>query len=352
MNHENIEFHNTVEMEPAAAGGLAMRRFPRAVRSCLGQLGRMMSQDSSGCEIRFVTDAQNVRVSISSQPDYSAAPQHVSIFKGAFFHSLVPLTPGTVTHIHLSDVFGDMTRLFKSLKPEVRDTDYFAHNVWRILFGCYEASFHQLDTYGYTVRPPNASEKPKKRMLCYGSSITHGAITSAHHLSYIQQAARHLKADVFNQGLGGSCLCEPEMAGYLAGRSDWDWIVLELGVNMRDSFTPEVFEARSRYLIRTIIAAHPGKPVFLITIYPNAESACNAAAGSEIQSRQLAFDESLRATVRALNCSHLHLIEGHDVLTDYRGITRDLIHPGDYGHTEMGLNLAQKIQAIVGAGTV
>ena len=44
---------------------------------------------------------------------------------------------------------------------------------------------------------------------------------------------------------------------------------------------------------------------------------------------------------------HLHLIEGRDILTDYSGITTDLIHPGDYGHSEMGLNLARGMAAVL-----
>jgi lysophospholipase L1-like esterase len=352
MNYANLEFYSVVELESAAGGGLAMRRFPKAVREALSPLGRIVSQESAGCEIRFVTEAESLRLAVSVQPSplapYELNNLDLFIFKGAFFHSHVRLEPGKVNHIHLTDITGDVKKGFNSLKPAIRNTDYFSSDVWRVLFGRYAAVFHELDTYGYAVRPPLETEKPQRRMLCYGSSITNGALPTVYHLSHVQQAARHLKADVFNQGLSGACLCEPEMADYLAARDDWDLITLELGVNMRGTFTPEQFEQRARHLIGEIASAHPGKPVFLITVYPNAESPENAAESSELQARQSAYCEILRTIAAENRTGNLHLIEGADVLTDYSGMTKDLIHPGDYGHIEMGFNLARMIKAKVG----
>ena len=348
MIHQDIEFHNVVEVEPSTTGGVTLRRFPSEVRQSLCPLGRMVSQDTAGCEIRCVTEAPSLRLAIETQPfflaPYEMHGQDLLVFRGAFFHSRHIMEPGKVNHIHLMDMGHAEKNAFESLKPEVRATDYFSPNVWRFMLGRYNATFHELDTYGESHRPPQAEEKPRKRMLCYGSSITNGASPTMHHLCYVSQAARHLKVDAFNQGLSGSCQCEKEVADYLAEREDWDIITLELGVNMRGAFTPEEFQQRSRYLIERIIARHPDKPVVLITIYPNGQSIQNALEESEHQVKQLAFDTILRETVKELQHPQLHLVEGSDILTDYSGITKDLIHPGDYGHSEMGLNLAKFIQ--------
>ena len=45
--------------------------------------------------------------------------------------------------------------------------------------------------------------------------------------------------------------------------------------------------------------------------------------------------------------ANVHLIEGHDLLTDISGLTADLIYPGDYGMMEMGRNLADRLRPIV-----
>jgi hypothetical protein len=162
--HDNSELHNTVEIEPAAGCGVHLRRFPKAVRDCLSPLGRVVAQESAGCELRFVTDAESIRVAVSSLPSplapYELHNQDLFVFKGAFFHSHVRLEPGKLNHIHLADIGGAVENGFRSLRPDVQDTDYFAHRVWRILFGRYAAVFHELDTYGYAVRPPQPDELP------------------------------------------------------------------------------------------------------------------------------------------------------------------------------------------------
>lgn len=352
MNSEKVSFHNVLELDPAAGGGNLLRRFPKLVRGALSPLGRLVAQESAGCELRFVTEARNIRLALSSLPSalapYELHNNDVFIFKGAFFHSHFRLEPGRINYLQINDILGDTEGGFAGLKPEVRNSDYFSANVWRILFGRYAAIFHELETFGYPVRSPQAAEIPKRRMLCYGSSITNGASPTLYHLSYVQQAARHLKADVFNQGLSGSCWCEPEMADYLAARNDWDLITLELGINMRGVFTAAEFAARSNYLIKKVTDTHPNKPVFIITIYPNAQSPENALHGGVEQERQLAFDEILRAIKRDSKNPNLHLVEGGDILTDYTGMTKDLIHPGDFGHTEMGVNLAHAIRKKAG----
>jgi lysophospholipase L1-like esterase len=352
MIYGSIELHNTVELEPASGGGVHLCRFPKEVRDSLSPLGRMVALESAGCELRFVTEAENLRVAVSSLPS-TLAPwelhnQDVFIFKGSFFHSHLRLEPGKINHLNLVDIGGTVKKSFLTLKPGVRDTDYFSHHVWRVLFGRYPAVLHEVDTYGYPVRPPRPDELPKRRILFYGSSITNGASPTLYHLCYVQQAARHLQADALNQGLSGSCLCEPEIARYLAGREDWDVISLELGVNMREGFSVDEFRARSGGLIRQIIARHPAKPVFLTTIFPNGQSPENAIEDSDMQHKQEAFCQILRDTVEELGHPLLHLIEGREVFPDYSGITRDLVHPGDYGHMEMGRNLAQRIAALLG----
>ena len=353
MMDSNIEFHNTVELEPAAGGGVMLRRMPRAVRDVLSPLGRMVSQDSSGCEIRFVTEADSFRLAVSTQSSclapFEPSGQDLVIFKGAYHHSTLRLEPGKINHLHITDIGGLTRTAFLGVKPEVRDTAYFPHKVWRVLFGRYAAAFHELDTFGYPVRPPTATERPPKRLLCYGSSITNGASPSLYSLCYAQLTARLLGMDLLNQGLSGSCWCEPEVADYLTARDDWDVMTLELGVNMRLAFSPEQFRARCRYLLERLIARHPGKPLALITIFPNAHHPALATADSDTLRSRVAFDEALRALHAELRHPNLHLIEGADLLRDPSGLTKDLIHPGDAGHMEIARNLAARLRSIVGA---
>ena len=91
------------------------------------------------------------------------------------------------------------------------------------------------------AKKPGEDEKPRRRWLAYGSSITNVGSWYVHH------AALRLLADVFNKGMCGSCLCEPEVAGWLPSCESWDFATLELGVNMRGGFSAMEFEKRARF---------------------------------------------------------------------------------------------------------
>ncbi len=340
----DVELHNTVETAPAPGGGHCLYRFPRAVRQALSPLGRMVAAESSGCEIRFVTESDSVRVDLAAIPGGVSADTSVTVFRGGFLHSVHRLTPGRVEPIMLADIGSETAHRFRQLDPAARDTGYFHHRVWRILCGRFTAVFHGVDACGYAVRPPVRDELPRKRLLCYGSSITHGASPNIHHLSYIYTTGRILRRDVWNQGLSGSCRLEPEVADYMADRDDWDDAILELGVNMRRDTSPEAFAERAGYLVETLIRRRPDNHLFLITIFPNSESPGVAGASGEIQANQCAFDDVLRNLHRRLGHPRLHLIEGARILTRADNLSPDLIHPSDFGHAEMGANLARFLE--------
>jgi len=187
---------------------------------------------------------------------------------------------------------------------------------------------------------------PKVRWLAYGSSITHGSGALVYSNAYIQQAARSLKVDVLCNGLGGACLCEKEMADFLASRGDWDFITVEIGVNMRGCFTAKEFEKRAEYLISTLLDKNPEKPVIIITIFPNwTDHSLNE--DQSVVERNKKFNEILREIHARLNHKQLYMIEGADVVTDFSGLSCDLLHPSESGHIMMGENLAERLKSIL-----
>jgi lysophospholipase L1-like esterase len=143
--------------------------------------------------------------------------------------------------------------------------------------------------------------------------------------------------------MGGSCLCEPEVANFLAAHDDWDIATLELGVNMRGHFTLEEFTARALYLIEQIVDKHPNKPIFLLNMFPNsADFLHDASHPLSVANRE--YREALRGIHRRLGIQHVHLLEGETILTDFSALAGDLIHPSDYGHILMGQRLAEEMQ--------
>lgn len=352
MIYNQLAFHNVAELEEAdGLPGRILQRFPKEVRNGLGhgsyERGRFIAQASTGCEIRFVTDAEMIRITLSA----TVEDGDVVVYNGDYFHSMHRLRTGVTETLQL-----DKPALFGMMKPEVLEQGRFSPHVWRIVISrnyypglAFQAAFHRLETFGHEVRPPRSEELPARTILAYGSSITHGSGATVHHNAYIQQTARRLGADVMNKGLGGACLCEKGIADYLIHHGGWDMATLELGVNMREMFTPDEFEERARYLVEGMLAHHPGKPVALISIFPN------SADGMKDDSHSLAvanrtFNERLLSIYRDLSAEHphLHFVEGRSILTDFSALAVDLIHPSDYGHTLMGQHLAEALGGILG----
>jgi lysophospholipase L1-like esterase len=345
LTHRNLALHNVVELDDAPGGGVLLRRWPRAVRKTLSPLGRMVAQESAGCELRFVTEAKSFRLSLGALPSALAPHEKhacdVAIFRGAFFHSHHRITPGEINHLNIGGI-GEENR-FSEIQPEYARGCGFSSEVWRVFFGRYPAVFYDLDPYDGEVRPPRAEEVPAQSWVAYGSSITSGAGAVLHHNGYVYHAARRLGLDVCNLGLSGSCLCEPEVAEYLAA-CECDVLTLEIGVNMRMSFSPEQFRARAEYLLEKICAAQPQRKVLLITIYPNSATYGIARSETDRSQSEAAFNEIL---LKLTNGYSVPLIEGSKILDDFSGLTCDLIHPSDYGHARMGHNLATQLQTLL-----
>lgn len=340
IHHADIALHNVAELEPAPGGGLYLRRFPAEVRAALSPLGRMVAEDAAGIELRFVTASPNFRLSLGSVPTFLAPHerhgQEVVIFRGAHVHSIHRLEPGRVNHLHITQLAGPDPVVTRPAPPAGRAG--FAPQVWRILLGRYPAIFFDLETFGEARRPPAPEETPAHRWLAYGSSITNGASPGLHLNSYVYHAARTAGLDVLNQGLSGSCHGEPEIAAYLASRTDVQLLTLEFGVNLRGSASPDEFRRRAVSLMNAVHGA-PNRRVALVTVFPNVATPEHAAA-------QDAFSGILRELHASDRWPGLALIEGGDVLDELGDLSADLLHPSDYGHARMGLLLGERLAAL------
>ncbi|SFL35713.1 Lysophospholipase L1 [Paenibacillus sp. 1_12] len=349
MIFNDLEFHNVAHLQQAhGVSGLLLQRFPQKIRYALGTEdrpnGRFVAEQSTGCEIRFVTEARILRVVLTA----TLGEGDVVIYNGDYVHSVHRLVPGRVHTLQL-----EKNVRFGEVHKQALDTGRFSSDVWRIAISRnYEAgigfqvAFHHLETFGHAHRPPHPQELPGKTLLAYGSSITHGSGATVHHNAYIQQTARRLGFDILNKGMGGSCLCEAEMADFLADQPAWDVATLELGVNMREIFSTEEFKSRARYLIEQIVTKNIGKPVFLITLFPNSSDHLVSEAHPLTLANEQ-FSQAIRELHHEFALPHLHLIEGHDILNDFSALAADLIHPSDYGHILMGERLAKRMSELL-----
>jgi len=336
MQWNNLDLHNCADLTDVP-GGVRPQRYPEPTRLALSEGGQLRALRPANVELRWVAE------------DFPAG---------------VKITLASEEHTHVTTLFGDyIQEPRRMIGPEpvtfrVAPSERFVHaidrlptgspfdpRVSRLMFG--NGPVHLIDVKG-DARPPAASQLPAKRLLAYGTSITHGTASTAPYLAYPAQLARRLGMDAINLGLGGACLCEPEAADYIAARDDWDVAVFALSVNMiGHGFSVDDFRDRVANVVHKAAAAHPQNPIFCVTIWPyfgdiDHSAQPNATAPPE------QFRRALRDAVDACPTDNVHLLEGPDLLTDFAGLTTDLIHPSDLGFVEMAERLTNAIRPRLG----
>lgn len=173
------------------------------------------------------------------------------------------------------------------------------------------------------VRPPRPDETPKKRVLFYGSSITHGSLSHLPGSDFATRVCAHLGMDRINKGMPGTCLMEKAVADYLAARDDYDFAVYELGSNIPSAMSEEGFGGRVEYLLSAYAKAHPEKPLFVI------DDLIILGDGHE------ARREQVRRCLERLNNPRFVYINGREMLPGAQYLSADFVHPTVDGHLVM-----------------
>ncbi len=328
---DNIELFNVGALESVPGlGEHGLVRVPKSVRDCLNNRGRFIGMTSVGCELQFVSDAPNIDIYLSCTNPHFSEKGEVQIYKGDFLCVTHQITPGIVNNIRFTP-----PAKFNEVLQKTINSGGFSSNVCRVVFNRGTTFvIHGIDTMGHEIRPPKAEEKPKLNWLAYGSSITNSSLDGYPHF-----AAKQLKVQVQNKGFSGSCHIEKELVDFMVDECSCDFFTSELGVNMRGAFTPEEFEQRASYLIDRF--SETGKPVFIISIFPNSNTSLYIAKPGITSERENAYNIILEDLVAQKQAANLHFISGSTILDDFSGLSGDLIHPTSYGHAVMGANLSK-----------
>jgi lysophospholipase L1-like esterase len=335
MNTSDVELHNIAELDPSTGyPGPLLLRYPRVVANSLENTASA-SEDASLSELRFVVVAGRRLAVIFT----SVNGGDLFIYRGDFLQNHIRV-PAGATYRHLLDFENDP---YANLRPEAFAGQSFSRHVWRVVFDG-PTLLHCIDRMGAVIRPPRADEKPARRWLTFGSSITHGYSPVTRQQCYVALTARSLGIEVVNLGLSGSCMCEKAAVDYLASRTDWDFITCEVGVNMRANYEPDVFDQRVRYLVETLTTRHPGKPVVLIS--PFTSAADYAIEPTRDSRRTAGFREKLAAIAIEYASRGVHLLDGREILSSFAGLTCDFVHPSTTGHALMAENLAARLRAL------
>lgn len=319
MIYAGIEFYN---VEQITENGQLLR-FEESLIKSLGykshQRGRFYGYRAIGCELRFKTPARFFDLTLQSVKEDC----HVYIFFGDYMFKSFVLKEGVESclHIEIPDRFYN---LFDSLPKRM-----YSPNLIRCVIG-YPGyvRFKGLNTFGNSVTPPDINDIPNKRLMIYGSSISHGSESLEYINSYAFILSRMLGIDIINKSIPGSCLAEKQMIDYLSTISV-DSTFIEFGVNVLQLYDLQEYKNRVSYILEKIKT-----PLYLTGVL------ANGVLIEKDEPRYLRFNEfnEFLKTIKGVN-----IIDPSDVLTDFSALTFDLLHPSDYGQLLIALKLKDKI---------
>ncbi len=303
MIFQNIEFHNVEELLPFE-DGWKLHRAPSDVRAHCSENLQNTSLYGTGVELRFILKGEYADIRLRTIPiaeGQMAFVYYGSIQGGWQQSSFVITERETVIRIPRP---GNMEQL-KQITAAAHLP--FSPEVVRLVLPYGNNVF--LGVEG-DVMPPTPDMLPKKTLLSYGSSITHGSLALVAPYAYPFRIAQKLGMDTLNKGFAGTCRCEKAMAEWFVRRKDWHAMTLEMGINMLGMEEAE-FERRIDEF--TAIMAADGRPVFATSIF---STMCDSPK-----------HDTFRRIVRKYAELRLHFVDGLELLERPEYISQDMVHP-------------------------
>lgn len=177
--------------------------------------------------------------------------------------------------------------------------------------------------------------KPKKKMLCFGDSITQGYDALYPSRKYITRIARMLDAQEYNKAIGGE-IFYPELA---ATREDFkpDYITVAYGTNDWNKCTQDEFQRNCREFFNNLTSNYPDVKVFAITPIWRKDFT---------EHREFGSFEKVEEIIRTItkDYENITVISGFDFVSHNENFYADLrLHPNDEGFEQYFKNLAKQI---------
>lgn len=210
--------------------------------------------------------------------------------------------------------------------------------LWRIILGNgSRVAFKNLEA-GETF--PIETTLP---WVSYGSSISQGAGALDVVNCYIFLTQQGIKTDILNKGLSGSCLLEKAAVDYLASLPCKGYI-LEIGANVRGLMDGETFAQKFAYLIETL--SKKSCPIILISILDMFEELYKNFDEIPYHEKNIEFIEIIKTKIDSMHNANIHLVSSADWMLELEGISADMLHPSNLGHSFLAKGLISKIKSI------
>ena len=330
---DKIELHNFAGAEPASEFyGIVLHRFPKELRNFL------QAYSPIGGEIRFVTEAPEVKITLGFLNE-KVKQTPIRVFRGNYELELpkgFSLDNGKITVLNLS-----AKTMLDRMIPEELHRKGFSPNVWRIMFDETPTVYLcEIDTYGHPCRKPLDSEKPKYKYLNISGSVGQFGLDV-----YNITAARRLGLDLWNFGMAGRNVWQPEYADYVASVDNFDIVTFMFGMNTLPDISACEVRRRMIYMLERLISKRPDRPILGIPTYKcNLDRLINPEEDNYykpyLELKEI-FHEVMADFAGKAN---VHLIPGDSLMDDPSGILCDGLHLSTYAEILFGINLAETMR--------
>lgn len=288
---------------------------------------------ATGVELRFVMKSDTVTLRMRTPLGKGA----FHVYRGSIQGGWEDHEAGKATTKEFEDFVIKKSENLRTLERITNNFNYpFSPEVIRVIMD--RGTFEILDIIG-DVEPPKKEQLPKKTLLAYGSSITHGSNSIDMSHSWVSVLAHNLKMDCINLGMAGSCMMEPEMVEYIAKKGEageWNMALLEFGINVLEWENEKIIE-RVNNTLKQIAGRNPEKPIYVISPFYNMDDFENK--GKSENWRRL-----IEQVVNETKYSNVTYINGLDLLGDMSLISADEVHPNIYGVAQIAQRLTERIK--------
>ncbi|MCX8081945.1 MAG: GDSL-type esterase/lipase family protein [bacterium] len=331
MIYKGVYLHNVAELLKTE-DGIMLTRIPDSLRMSLSTWIQTRAIRPAGVELRFNLKSNSARIILKSQEEGIFVSE---VYQGNFLVKYCYISNND------SEIVISLPQNIEQLKEISKKKKLpFDAGLTRIILP-WGPTCVIKDIEG-EFEPPMKEQLPAIRYLAYGSSITQGESAINPSGTYAMKTAYLLGLDLINLGFGSGARCEKEMADYIAGRNDWAFATLEMGINMfYDVMSVSEFRKRVEYFVPTIVKAHPDKYVFCIDMFT-----FNLGRKGE-KKRQKEYRDIVKEVATAMNSEKVIHIDGRKLLKSWSGLCRDLVHPSPAGMEEIARNLSGIIKRYI-----
>lgn len=338
MIYKNVDIYNVAEILHNEDGSISWSRVPEFVYNGLeSDLGKRMTRLCTGVELRFVLKGDKAVIRMCT----TGGGGVFHVFRGGIQGGSSDHEGHKVVTTQVEDFVIEKSPRLDKLKIMSQKSNLdWDSEVVRVIF---DRGFFKIFDITGDIEVPRREQCPKRTLMCYGSSITHGSNSLDMSHAWTSVLAHNLRMDVRNLGMAGSCAMEPEMIEYIASEGEkghWDAATLELGINVV-SWEEEKILARVRNTICQIAGRNIDKPVVVISPFYYCEDDFESHGYAE------RWRKLVGQVVEQLQYPNVTYVNGRDVIGDMSYISADCVHPNIHGVQKIAEYLTAHMQKIL-----